>query len=95
MVLEPWITPSLFYQFLGNDETHTAFDIHSFCRVLGPIEANKQLRRHWDTWVTEDIIQQLAMSEAVNSLRLPVGDYMYQPYGDYGMSHLLFTVIYD
>jgi glucan 1,3-beta-glucosidase len=83
LVLEPWITPSLFYQFLGKDEINTAFDISSFCRVLGPTEANKQLRRHWDTWVTEDIIKQLADSEAVNSLRLPVGDYMYKPYGDY------------
>jgi glucan 1,3-beta-glucosidase len=83
LVLEPWITPSLFYQFLGKNEINTAFDISSFCRVLGPTEANKQLRRHWDTWVTEDIIKQLADSEAVNSLRLPVGDYMYKPYGDY------------
>lgn len=84
MVLEPWITPSLFYQFLGKDESSTALDIYSFCKVLGPKEANKQLRRHWDTWLTEDIINELAQSNAVNSLRLPVGDYMYQPYGPYG-----------
>ena len=83
MVLEPWITPSLFYQFLGGDETNTAFDTYTFCEVLGAEEANKQLRRHWDTWVTEDIIAQLAASNAVNSLRLPVGDYMYKPYGPY------------
>lgn len=83
MVLEPWITPSLFYQFLGKDETSTATDIHSFCKVLGKEEANKQLRRHWDTWVTEDIIVQLKNSDAVNSLRLPVGDWMYRPYEPY------------
>ncbi len=83
MVLEPWITPSLFYQFLGKDENTTATDIHSFCRVLGPEEGNKQLRRHWDTWVTQDIIVELAQSGAVNSLRLPVGDWMYKPYGPY------------
>ena len=84
MVLEPWITPSLFYQFLGGDETNTAFDTYTFCQVLGPEDANKQLRRHWETWVTEDIIKELAASGAVNSLRLPVGDYMYKPYGPYG-----------
>jgi len=28
MVLEPWITPSLFYQFLGKDEKTTAVDMH-------------------------------------------------------------------
>ena len=83
MVLEPWITPSLFYQFLGKDETTTGLDMHSFCEVLGPIEGNKQLQRHWKTWVTEEIIQKLAQSGAVNSLRLPVGDWMYKPYGPY------------
>ena len=84
MVLEPWITPSLFYQFLGGNENTTAFDTYSFCQVLGAQKANEQLRRHWESWVTEDIIDQLAASGAVNSLRLPVGDFMYVPYGPYG-----------
>jgi glucan 1,3-beta-glucosidase len=84
MVLEPWITPSLFYQFLGaNGENNTAFDMYTFCTVLGAQEANAQLRRHWDTWVTEDIMQQLADSGAVNSVRLPVGDFQFVPYGPY------------
>jgi aryl-phospho-beta-D-glucosidase BglC (GH1 family) len=69
---------------LDGNETSTAFDIYSFCEILGPKEGNKQLKRHWETWVTEDIIDELANSEAVNSLRLPVGDYMYKPYGPYG-----------
>jgi len=83
MVLEPWITPSLFYQFLGGNETQTAFDMYTFCDVLDPKEANKQLVRHWDTWVTEDIIKQLHQSAAVNSLRLPIGDFLFVPYGPY------------
>lgn len=82
MVLEPWITPSLFYQFLGGDETTTAFDCYSFCQVLKG-EANKQLRRHWDKWVTNEIIQQLSLSGAVNSVRLPIGDFQFVPYGPY------------
>ena len=84
MVLEPWITPSLFYQFLGADENSTAFDMYTFCEVLGPKEGNKQLRRHWKTWVTEAHIETMYHSGAVNSLRLPVGDFMYKPYGPYG-----------
>jgi glucan 1,3-beta-glucosidase len=84
MVLEPWITPSLFYQFLGRGEGSAAFDTYTFCEVLGAKEANRQLRQHWKTWVTEDIIKEMAQSGAVNSLRLPIGDYLYKPYGVYG-----------
>jgi glucan 1,3-beta-glucosidase len=84
MVLEPWITPSLFYQFLNGDETSSAFDMYTYCEVLGPEEANRQLKQHWETWVTPEIIENLAQSGAVNSLRLPVGDFMYKPYGPYG-----------
>jgi glucan 1,3-beta-glucosidase len=41
------------------------------------------LRLHWDAWLTEDIVRQLKESGAVNSLRLPIGDFMYVPYGPY------------
>ena len=81
MVLEPWITPSLFYQFLGGDENSSAFDMYTFCETLGAEEGNQQLRRHWETWVTKDIIQKLAQSGAVNSFRLPLGDFQFVPYG--------------
>jgi glucan 1,3-beta-glucosidase len=73
----------MFYQFLGGNETSTAFDTYTFCQVLGAEEANRQLQEHWKTWVTKDIIQELAESGAVNSLRLPVGDFMFEPYGPY------------
>mmetsp|Transcript_11980 Transcript_11980/g.17963 ORF Transcript_11980/g.17963 Transcript_11980/m.17963 type:complete len:782 (-) Transcript_11980:799-3144(-) len=82
MVLEPWITPSLFYQFLGRHSYDTAMDSYSFCKVLGPEEGNKQLRRHWQTWVSENHIQRLA-GLGINSLRLPVGDWLYAPYPPY------------
>ncbi|KAJ8605597.1 hypothetical protein CTAYLR_000038 [Chrysophaeum taylorii] len=82
LVLEPWITPSLFYQFLGADSEGTAMDTHSFCRVLGPVEGNRQLRKHWETWVTETHISKLA-SLGINSIRIPIGDWMFEPYGPY------------
>jgi aryl-phospho-beta-D-glucosidase BglC (GH1 family) len=83
MVLEPWITPSLFYQFLGKGEGEVGMDSYSFCEVLGGKEANRQLKNHWETWVTEDLIVELKDSGAVNSLRLPIGDYQFIPYGPY------------
>lgn len=89
LVLEPWITPSLFYQFLGayekyGDEApeHVAFDCYSFCKVLGKEEANKQLRRHWQTWLLEEHIAFIAET-GVDTLRIPVGDWMFLPYEPY------------
>lgn len=43
-VLEPFITPSLFYLFLGNFDKVIS-DTYSFCDYLGPIEANKRLKK--------------------------------------------------
>ena len=83
MVLEPWITPSLFYRFLG--KTHSegvAIDSYTLCETLGAEEGNKLLKAHWDAWVTEEYIQKLAERE-VEILRLPIGDWIMQPYGPY------------
>ena len=82
-VLEPWITPSLFYRFLG--KTHTegvGMDQHSFCEALGPEEGNRVLRDHWDTWITEDTFQMMADRE-VEIIRVPIGDWTLKPYGPY------------
>ena len=82
LVLEPWITPSLFYQFLGKTDNNIAMDMYSFCDVLGPKEANKQLRNHWSSWIEENHIKKLSDNN-INTLRIPVGDWMYIPYGPY------------
>ena len=86
LVLEPWITPSMFYQFLGAYEKwgddapqRVAIDCMSFCTALGKEEANKQLRRHWQTWVTEKEIRNLKQSGA-DTVRIPVADWMFIPY---------------
>jgi glucan 1,3-beta-glucosidase len=86
LVLEPWITPSLFYQFLSTQERFgdqapekTAMDMYTFCTALGDEEANRQLRIHWANWVTEDDIREMAEA-GTNSLRVPVADWMFTPY---------------
>ncbi|KAI9998394.1 hypothetical protein PInf_002781 [Phytophthora infestans] len=77
LVLEPYITPSLFYQFLSTQEHYgdrapekTAMDTYTFCTALGGEEANRQLRIHWATWVTEEDMKELAEA-GVNSVRVP------------------------
>ena len=82
-VLEPWITPSLFYQFLNqNDIEKIAMDTYSFCKVLGPIEGKRQLNMHFKSWVNESAILSLA-NKKITHLRIPIGDWMFQPYGPY------------
>lgn len=41
MVLEPWITPSLFYRFLDNTHSEgVGMDSYTFCEALGPVLGN-------------------------------------------------------
>ena len=89
LVLEPWLTPSLFYQFLGASKKwgdqakdKVAIDSKTFCTALGPEEANRQLRNHWKTWVDEDQIRRLS-NLGGKHLRIPVADWMYIPYEPY------------
>ena len=85
MVLEPWITPSLFYRFLGkgNDTTpRAAMDSWTLCESLGPVEGNKLMRAHWDSWFTEALFQNLSR-RGVEIIRLPIGDWTLNPYGPY------------
>jgi glucan 1,3-beta-glucosidase len=89
LVLEPWLTPSLFYQFLGASERwgddahkHVGLDSRTFCEALGGSEANRQLRNHWKAWVTDEQIHKLA-ANGVSHLRVPVGDWMFMPYEPY------------
>lgn len=81
LVLEKWITPSIFEGLAARDET-------SLCVELGIEEATKRLRRHWNTFITRGDFQWLA-SVGLNAVRLPIGhwlfgkNYPYHPaYGD-------------
>ena len=82
MVLEPWITPSLFYRFLNKGQKDFALDSWSLCTVLGPTEGNKLMRAHWDSFYTEQHIADLA-KRGVEMVRLPIGDWTLNPYGPY------------
>lgn len=83
MVLEPWITPSLFYRFLGKTKSEgVAMDSYTLCDVLGPEQGNKVMRQHWDEWYNEQHIEALA-KRGVEMVRLPIGDWTLEPYGPY------------
>ena len=82
MVLEPWITPSLFYRFLDKGKDDVAMDSYTFCEKLGPVEGNMVMRAHWDAWYHENDIKDLA-ERGVEMVRLPIGDWTLNPYGPY------------
>jgi len=83
MVLEPWITPSLFYPWVGNTQSEGfAHDTYTFCELLGPVEGNKVLTAHWNAWLTEDFVREISERQ-VKAVRLPIGDWTITQYGPY------------
>ena len=83
MVLESWITPSLFYRFLGKKQSDgIGMDCWTFCEALGAKHANKVLRAHWDEWLKPEHFQQLK-DRKVELVRIPIGDWTLKPYGPY------------
>ena len=88
LVLEKWITPSLFMGLQAVDET-------SYCVELGEAEAFLRLHRHWNTFIIRDDFAWLQRA-GINAVRLPVGhwlfgrDYPYHP--SYGESRYPYAV---
>jgi glucan 1,3-beta-glucosidase len=65
LVLEKWITPVPFEGTNANDEWQ-------LCQQLGYAEAERRLKAHWESWVTENDIIQLK-NAGINHLRIPIG----------------------
>ncbi|HEX3797767.1 MAG TPA: glycoside hydrolase family 5 protein [Verrucomicrobiae bacterium] len=65
LVLERWITPTLYDGVDAEDE-------YTFCQKLGKEKATARLQKHRETWITADDFKWLA-ARGINSVRLPVG----------------------
>ncbi|EIW86986.1 glycoside hydrolase family 5 protein [Coniophora puteana RWD-64-598 SS2] len=68
LVLEPWITPSLFDD-TGNN---AIVDEWTFGQYQDYNNAHGTLVNHWNTWITEDDFAQIAAA-GLNHVRLPIG----------------------
>ncbi|THV07475.1 exo-beta-1,3-glucanase [Dendrothele bispora CBS 962.96] len=68
LVLEPWITPSIFDN-TGNDQI---VDEYTFGQFQDHGKALSVLRKHWDTWITEQDFIDIA-DAGLNTVRLPIG----------------------
>ncbi|KZV65190.1 glycoside hydrolase family 5 protein [Peniophora sp. CONT] len=68
LVLEPWITPSLF-----DDTGNSAIvDEWTFGQYQSKSVAQSKLQAHWDSWITEQDFADIAAA-GLNHVRLPIG----------------------
>lgn len=71
LVLEPYITPSLFEMFDVADCDKPVDEYH-FTQTLGKTQAEKVLQNHWSTFYTEEDFESMA-SAGLNFVRIPIG----------------------
>lgn len=71
LVIEPFITPSLFQAF--GDESQTPIDEYHYTQYLGKEEAASRLKAHWDSWFTQQDFVDIAKSYNLNHVRIPIG----------------------
>lgn len=70
LLLEKWMTPSLFDGLQATDET-------SYCVELGK-RAESCLKKHWETFITREDFSWLART-GINAVRIPVGHWIFGP----------------
>lgn len=68
LVLEKWMTPSLFEGMDATDET-------TWCVELGD-QAAEKLRAHWNSFITRDDFAWLA-ARGINTVRIPLGHWIF------------------
>ncbi|ODQ64453.1 exo-1,3-beta glucanase [Nadsonia fulvescens var. elongata DSM 6958] len=79
LVLEPYITPSLFEPFRTNsyNDDGIPVDEYHYTQALGKEEALARLQTHWQTFYTEqDFIDMAAYG--LNHVRIPIGYWAFQ-----------------
>ncbi|KAL6453828.1 EXG2 Glucan 1 [Candida maltosa Xu316] len=79
LVLEPYITPSLFNATLLSNETANDIptDEYHFCEKLGPDEAKKRLVEHWESMYNETDFQEIKQT-GLNLVRIPIGYWAFE-----------------
>ncbi|KAK5121055.1 hypothetical protein LTR85_005539 [Meristemomyces frigidus] len=78
LVLEPWITPSIFQAY---PMSQGIVDEYTLCDSLGTQAAHdKVLKPHWDSWITYADFEKIA-SSGFNVVRIPIGFWAYDNTG--------------
>ncbi|GJJ13359.1 hypothetical protein Clacol_007611 [Clathrus columnatus] len=88
LVLEPWITPSIF----DNTGDSRVVDEYTFGQYVNRNTAASVLQNHWNTWITESDFAAIAAA-GLNHVRLPIGYWAFdvsggEPYHQGQLSYL-------
>lgn len=73
LLLEPWITPSVF-----ENAGEAAVDEWTLSEILGKEEAKNRLATHWNSFITADDFHQIKAA-GLNHVRIPVGHWAVVP----------------
>ncbi|KAI0094429.1 exo-beta-1,3-glucanase [Irpex rosettiformis] len=73
LVLEPWITPSLF----DNTGNPNIVDEWTFGQLQDRNTALNTLTQHWNTWITESDLAAIAAA-GLNHVRIPIGYWAFE-----------------
>ncbi|CEG79476.1 hypothetical protein RMATCC62417_13937 [Rhizopus microsporus] len=89
LVLEPFITPKIFEQSIPGYETAAPVaDEWTLTERLGPAEAKRQLKEHYETFITENDFKKIA-DMGFNHVRIPTGHWALQVFpGEPFVPHL-------
>ncbi|KAL6706370.1 glucan exo-1,3-beta-glucosidase [Coniothyrium glycines] len=80
LVLEPWITPSIFDNANKGRAQKDIVDEYTLCQKLGKTAAQSTLRKHWDSFVTWQDFNKIKQA-GFNVVRIPVGYWAYDTLG--------------
>lgn len=72
LLIEPFITPSLFLEFNKTSNALIPVDEYHYTKRLGKKEAKSRLAHHWDTFITEDDFAEIK-EYGLNLVRIPFG----------------------
>jgi glucan 1,3-beta-glucosidase len=78
LVLEKWMTPSLFDGLQATDET-------TWCAEMGA-SATERLKQHWNSFITRDDFAWLH-ERGINAVRIPLGHWIFGPDYPYHRSY--------
>ncbi|CZR54831.1 probable glucan 1,3-beta-glucosidase precursor [Phialocephala subalpina] len=73
LLLEPWITPSIFQSL---NQSLGIVDEYTMTQQLGTDAAYNILKPHWDSWCTFSDFQKIA-NAGFNTVRIPIGYWAY------------------